>query len=124
MIHRLASFDFDDRLKATASLEGREDEVWIESGRARPNGNVLLVAGIDTRVELTSALCLQQPNDPVMLELLANGPHQDRTHLSVSKKLDAQRSRDKTRKCNMELTGWTAARGSSVYNILDAGDRD
>ena len=47
----------------------------------------LLVAGIDGDVELSLVFRLEQANDPIVLELLANGPHEDGAQQNLRKRV-------------------------------------
>ena len=54
-----------------------KDEVRVPGQRTRPDGRRLLVADVDGDVELSLVLRLEQANDPIVLELLADRPHED-----------------------------------------------
>ena len=57
-----------------------EDDVGIQRRGPATHGNILLSAGIDARLVAAAILGLQQANDPVVFELLADRPHQNRAH--------------------------------------------
>src|SRR5204863_3108975 len=78
MVDRFAGLDLDDALQPMAALGRAEDEIRIDRGRRSADRRILLVPGVDRCLVLTPPLCLQQPDNPVVLELLADRPHQDR----------------------------------------------
>ena len=82
MIDRFASFDLDDRLQSTAAIEGVQDQVGKNDGSARAHGDVLLGSRVDPGLILPPVLRLQQTNNAVVLELLADWPDQNRAHLA------------------------------------------
>jgi hypothetical protein len=84
MIHRLARFHLDDGFQAVTAFLRLQDEIRIQSGGSRAHGRILFGSGIHPGFVLSLRLCVQQANDAVVLELLSNGPHENRTHVSAS----------------------------------------
>ena len=78
VIDRLAGLDFDDGLQPMAALQRQQHEVGIQRRRAGADRRVLLGARVDAGLVLAAELRLQQADDAVVLELLADRPHQDR----------------------------------------------
>jgi hypothetical protein len=58
----------------------REHDVRKDGRRPDANGGVLLMSGVDSDVEATAKLGLQQADYPVVLELLADRPYEDGAH--------------------------------------------
>jgi hypothetical protein len=77
MIDGLRRLDFDNAKQFPAALGRLQHEVRKPRRRAIPHGHRLLVAGVDGHLELSLVLRLEQANDPIVLELLADGPHED-----------------------------------------------
>ena len=75
VVDRLGGLHLDDAHDLAAAL--LQDEVRIPGRRSRPDGGRLFVADVDGDVELSLVLRLQQANDPIVLELLADRPHED-----------------------------------------------
>jgi hypothetical protein len=79
MVDRLARLDLDDDLQLVASVLRHQEEVRIQRRGAGSNRRVLLVTRIHRRFVSPAKLGVQQADYAVVLELLTNGPHQDRT---------------------------------------------
>jgi hypothetical protein len=82
VVDRLACLDFDDRLQAMSALGGRQQDVRKHRDRSAPDWRRLLSPDIDADFVPASELCLQQANNPIVLELFTNGPHEYRAHCS------------------------------------------
>jgi hypothetical protein len=82
MIDRFACFDFDDRLQASAAIQRVEHQVGVNGRRTGANRDVLFGSRVDPGIVFTPVLCLQQPDNTIVLELFADRPHQDRAHLA------------------------------------------
>jgi hypothetical protein len=80
MIDRLAALDFDHGLEPVAAIGGRHDQVGVDRRGTGANRRVLFGAGIDTYFKATPVSRLEQPNNPIVLELLANRSHEDWAH--------------------------------------------
>jgi hypothetical protein len=80
MVDRLTGFDLDDRLDSFATLLGVEHQVGVERRRTTANRGVLLGSRVDIHVVPAPALGLQQTDDTIVLELLADWPDQDGAH--------------------------------------------
>ena len=80
VIDRLAGFDLDHNLQFMSAILRHQQDVGIHRGRAGANRYVVLGARVDGRLESTAEFGLEQANYAVMLELLADGPHQDGAH--------------------------------------------
>ena len=81
---RYRGFDFDGAEELASAVGGLQHEVRVPRRRPHEHGDRLLVAGIDRNLEFSLVFRLQQTNHPVMLELLANGPHEDRAQRVLS----------------------------------------
>ena len=79
VVDRLAGLDLDDDLQLVAAVLRQQHEVGIERGRAGADRHVLLDAGVHPGLVLPAELAVQQADDAVVLELLADRPHQNRT---------------------------------------------
>jgi hypothetical protein len=80
MIHRLAGFDFDDPFKALPPIRRCKNEIREHLPCSDLDARRLLVADVDCNVVLALEARQQQPDDSVVLELLADGAYQDGTH--------------------------------------------
>jgi hypothetical protein len=60
-----------------------QNQIGVRGRSTRPDGDRLLVAEIDPDVEFSLVLRLQKANDPIVLELLADGPHEDRAQQNL-----------------------------------------
>src|SRR5262249_15912859 len=80
LVDRLTRPHLDHSLQPAAALLGQQHKIRIDRGLPGRDGRVLLHARIDARFVLTTPLALQQPDDAVVLELLADGPHKNRAH--------------------------------------------
>jgi hypothetical protein len=78
MIHRLARFDFDHGLEFPATIGGQKHEIRKQMGRTGANRHVLLGARVHTGVVLTTEFGMEQADQAVVLQLLANWPNQNR----------------------------------------------
>src|SRR5689334_24119816 len=80
MVYRFPSLDLDDAQQLATAIRGLKHDVGIYRGRPDRHRHGLLRARIDSRLELAFELHLQQADYAVVLELLADRPHQDRAH--------------------------------------------
>ena len=80
MVDRLPRLDLDDALQPVAALLRGQHEVRKHRRGTGADGRVLLVAGVHARFVLAPPFGLQQANNAVVLELLADRPHEDRAH--------------------------------------------
>lgn len=80
MVDRFACFNFDDRLKALATLERRQDEVGKQVRGAGADRDVLFGSWIDAGFETTPTLGLEEADDAVVFELFSNRSNEDRAH--------------------------------------------
>jgi hypothetical protein len=79
MVDRFAGLDLHHRLQTMTAIRRHQDEVGVERRRTNAHRRVLFVARVHPGVELALELRVQQPDQPIVLELLADGPHQNRT---------------------------------------------
>lgn len=75
MIDRLRRLDLDHPEELSAALGRLKDKVGKNGRVSRGHRDRLYGARIDARFEFSLELRLQQTDDPVVLELLADGPH-------------------------------------------------
>jgi predicted CoA-binding protein len=54
-----------------------QNQIGVRRRGPRPDGNRLLIAEIDPDIEFSLVFRLQKANHPIVLELLADGPHED-----------------------------------------------
>ena len=80
MVDRLPRLHFDNALKLAASIGGHQHDIRIHGRRTAPDDCVLFLTGIDSNLKSSSKTGLQQADDAIVFELLADGPHQNRTH--------------------------------------------
>ena len=59
-----------------------QDDVGIDGASAIPNASIAFGARVHARVIATLGLAVKQANNAVVLELFADGPHQNRAHLA------------------------------------------
>jgi hypothetical protein len=69
-------FHLDNAEQLTVSFRGVKDEVRVPRRRTDRHRRSLLVTRIDRDVELSLVFRLKQTNDPIVLELLADRPHE------------------------------------------------
>src|ERR1051326_6690922 len=82
MIDGFGRFDFDDAVQPAPLSGRREHEVRKHLTRANADARGLFFAGVGRHVVFPLELRLQQSDDPVVLELLADRPNQNRTQES------------------------------------------
>ena len=85
MIDRLPRLDLNNSLKAMTAFLREQDEVRIQGGRPGADRGVLFDARIHAGFELTAKLALQEADNPVMLQLFPDRPHENRTHQAPPK---------------------------------------
>ena len=83
MIDRLAGLHLDDAEQLSASIGGLQDDIRKQWGRRRTDRHRLFHARIDADLEFLLVLRLKQANHPVVLQLFADRPHQDRAQYSL-----------------------------------------
>ena len=80
MIHRLRGFNLDRSLQSPAAVRRRQHEIRKDLNRTDFDWHRLIGTNIDGHFVTPLQADLQQPDDAVMLELLAHRPDEDRTH--------------------------------------------
>ena len=78
MVDGLGCFNLDHTQQLFAARV-LQHEVWVPRRRTS-DGRVLLMARVDDDFEFSLIFCLQQANDAVVLELLADRPHENWAH--------------------------------------------
>src|SRR5204863_4884706 len=78
VIHGFAGLNLDDRLQPVTSLGRLHDKVRVQSGGPAPDRDVQFSSGVDPYFKTAPIFGLQQADDTIVLELLADRPHQDR----------------------------------------------
>lgn len=81
-VDRLGRFDFDSPLNSAVALLAEEDQVRIHGQLANADRRVLLCPRVDGYFVFPLVFRLKDSNDAVVLELLADRPHEDRAHLT------------------------------------------
>src|SRR5204862_1566308 len=66
--------------QAMAPFRRLQNEIGIRRRRPGPHRHILFSSGIDTGLETAPVFSLQQANDSIVLQLLADRPHQDGAH--------------------------------------------
>jgi hypothetical protein len=89
-----------------STLRRKEYQIRVNRCGTTPDRYVLFGARVHPHFVPAAVLPLQESNNAVVFELLADRPHQNRTHLSASKPLDNQG--DQTRKSSMILPGYAS----------------
>src|SRR5687768_16229814 len=84
VVDRLTRLHFDYGLQLAAALQRLKDEVGINGIGASADGDVPLDARVHPGLETSPALGLKQPDDTVVLELLADWPDKDGAHPKAS----------------------------------------
>ena len=82
IVQRLGGLHLDDPGQSLAPPAGVQHQIRIPGGRGGPDRRRALVTRIDGNVALPLVLRLEQANYPIVLELLAHGPHEDGTQLT------------------------------------------
>jgi hypothetical protein len=77
IVHRFSRFNLDNAEQLAPTLRRLQHEVGVPRRRTRSHRRCLRIARVDGDVELSLIFRLQQANDPIVLELLADGPHED-----------------------------------------------
>src|SRR5688572_29796752 len=98
LVHRFRRLDLDNSQKATTLFGRLQDEVrkpWRRTAHRRG----LLVAGVDGDFELSLVFRLKEANDAVVLELLADGPHEDRAQHNLRREYIGGRSPTPSQEC-------------------------
>jgi len=85
MVDRLPGLHLNNSLKTMTAFLREEDEVRIQSGGPRADRSVLLGARIHAGFEFPATLALKEGDAPVMLQLFADRPHENRTHQAPPK---------------------------------------
>ena len=80
MIHGLAGLNFDDPFEALAAIRRCKDEIGEHLPYSDLDACRLFVADVDGDLVFALEAGQQQPDDSVVLELLADGTYQNRTH--------------------------------------------
>jgi len=78
VIDRFPGLHFDHRLEAMPAIGRHQHEVGIERRGADANRRVLLVPGVHAGFVFPPKFRVEQPDQPVVLQLLADRPHQNR----------------------------------------------
>lgn len=85
IVDRFGGLDLHHPQQAVCSIVGLKNEVRIPRRGSGSYGHGLLVAGIDADFELSLVFRLKKANDPIVLELLADGPHEDGAQRNLQK---------------------------------------
>ena len=80
VIDRLGRFDLDGPHQLVAPVGRRQDEIGKDLHLSDPHRHRLVLADVGDDVVAALEPDLQQPDDTVVLELLADRTHQNRTH--------------------------------------------
>jgi CheY-like chemotaxis protein len=78
VIHRLAGLDLDDGLQPMTPFGRLQDEIRVQGGGTAPDRDVQFSSGVDPDLETAAIFGLQEADDTIVLELLADRPHQNR----------------------------------------------
>src|SRR5687767_15763367 len=101
-IYRFGRLDFDEAEQLAALLRGLKDEVGIPGWRPS-DGRRLFVARIDGNLELSLVFRPQQANHAVVLELLADGPHENRAQHNLRREYMRVQGRRKTGRSGLNV---------------------
>lgn len=80
LINRLAGFDLDCALQPPPPFRAIQQKIRKNRQLSHSDRLILLTPWIDDDVVLTLVPGLQLPNDAIVLELLADGPSENRAH--------------------------------------------
>ncbi len=80
MVDRLGRLHLDDAVVAPAVLRARQHEVWEYGPRHPAYRRGLLLSEVDGHGEAPAPTRLKLADDPIVLELLANGSEEDGGH--------------------------------------------
>jgi len=75
VVHRLPGFDLNHTLQPMSTVLRKEHQIRVNRRRTGPDGYVLFGARIHAHFVPTAVLPLQESNNAVVLELLADRPH-------------------------------------------------
>ena len=80
-VHRLAGLDLDRAVQPTAALQAVEHEIGVHGVVADADRRILFRPRIDDDLVVLALVArLQDSNDTIVLELLADRAHEDRAH--------------------------------------------
>ena len=82
VIDRFGGFYLDRAHQLFASIDRRQHQVRENLDLPDAHRDGLVLADVGDHVVLALQFGLQEPDDTVVLELLADGPHQDWTHFA------------------------------------------
>jgi hypothetical protein len=80
IVDRLGRFDLDHPLQPAPTVGCQEDDVRVVRRGAAPDGGILFLTRVDAYLVAAAETVLQQADNAIVLELLADGPHKDWTH--------------------------------------------
>jgi hypothetical protein len=80
VIDRFTRLDLDNDLKAVATLQRSEDDIGVDGRRTCADRRRLLRSDIGADFIAAAKFGLKKSDDPVVLELFADRPHQYRAH--------------------------------------------
>jgi hypothetical protein len=78
VVDRFSCLYFNHRLEAMTAVWRHENEIGIQRGGTDTNRNVLFVARVHPGFVLPPEFRMKEPDQPVVLQLFADGPHQNR----------------------------------------------
>jgi hypothetical protein len=82
VIDRFGRLNLDRTHQSFTSIDRCEHEIRKNLDLPDAHGNRLVLANVGHDVVLALEFCLQEPDDTVVLELLADGPYQNWTHFA------------------------------------------
>jgi hypothetical protein len=77
VVDRFRGLYLDGAQELSPAIRRLEDQVWIPRRCSHNYRDGLLLTGVDGNFELSLVFRLKQANHPIVLQLLANGPHED-----------------------------------------------
>jgi hypothetical protein len=80
VVHRFRRLDLNHPLEPAPPVRGQEHDVGIIRRGAAPDGCILLLTRVDANLVAATETVLEQADNAIVLELLANRPHKDWTH--------------------------------------------
>ena len=121
VIDGFARLDLDYRLQPMTTLRRLKDDVGVHGGGPAADGDILFGAGIDSCLKSAAVFGLEEADYTIVLELLADRPHQNRAHRTPPTDCKVENKRESLawidRVPGRHLQTWSSGRPNRVgYN--------
>ena len=95
VVDRFGRFHFNGAQQLAAAVRGRQHEVGENLQLANLDRRALILADVGDDLVLSLQLDLEEPDDAIVFELLANGTHENRAHLTSGRRSTGQKPAEK-----------------------------